>query len=634
MKKIFISLGTFWAFPAIAQNNIDLNPVSVTATRFAQKTEETGRNITVIEGKMFQELPVQSLDELLRFVPGVEVQARGPMGAQSDIVLRGGTYQQVLVLIDGLKLNDPTTGHFNSYIPVAPYEIERIEILRGPAAATYGAEAVGGVINIITKSFSGKKQEHGTQGMLNFTNGEYNFWNVDAGAQINGKVASGTIGRLINNTDGQLLRGDNRGYIRNNTLSGSVNFHLAPGWSLGLRSSYDYREFAAQNFYTTFASDTATEKVRSYWNQLQLKNNFRNGTQQLDMVYKQSADEYQYNPLSTANKNIGEWTMAQYIQNRYLSPVFNISFGAQASLRAIRSNDRGDHQTKQSALFATLLYQYKNWHVSGSARGDWDENFGFAFLPQANISYVWDRLTFRASAGRAIRSADFTERFNNYNKSSVAGGSIGNPNLTAEQSWSYEAGISARINNELKINSSFFYRNQNDVIDWVNTPYAEMPRQENLLPGGSYALARNIKTVNTRGFEIDFSYQKAFGAKHHIYANIGATLLKSESNDSIPSFYIIAHAKTLIQGTVIYRYSKWSLALTCIYKERNPQTAAGINAEISNAYWVMNTKIGYRFTPKWNAFVAVNNIGDVQYSDLLGSKMPDRWLMAGAGFHF
>src|ERR1044071_3542229 len=101
-------------------------------------------------------LPVHSLDELLRYLPGIEVQMRGPMGSQADIVLRGGTFQQVLVILDGLRLNDPNTGHFNSYIPIAPAEIDRIEILKGASYAIYGSEAVGGVISIFSKTFAAK----------------------------------------------------------------------------------------------------------------------------------------------------------------------------------------------------------------------------------------------------------------------------------------------------------------------------------------------------------------------------------------------------------------------------------------------------------------------------------------------
>src|SRR4030095_9268627 len=125
------------------QSEINLNPVTVTASLQPLPVSRTGRNIATIPGNYFRKLSVHSIDELLRYIPGVEVQMRGPAGSQSDIVLRGGTFQQVLVILDGIRLNDPTTGHFNSYIPIAPAEIERIEVLKGASSAIYGSEAVG-----------------------------------------------------------------------------------------------------------------------------------------------------------------------------------------------------------------------------------------------------------------------------------------------------------------------------------------------------------------------------------------------------------------------------------------------------------------------------------------------------------
>ena len=154
MRKAFFIVCILLTVHTHAQNPLDLDPLTLTTSRAPQKASETGRSITVVDGSLFKQLPVFSIDELLKYVPGVEVQSRGPMGAQSDIVMRGGTFQQVLVLVDGIKLNDPITGHFSSYIPIAPSEIDRIEVLRGPAAAIYGAEAVGGVINVITKTFN------------------------------------------------------------------------------------------------------------------------------------------------------------------------------------------------------------------------------------------------------------------------------------------------------------------------------------------------------------------------------------------------------------------------------------------------------------------------------------------------
>lgn len=634
MKRVLFPLGLLAALQAQAQTKVDLDPVSVTNTRIEQRANETGRNITVMEGSMFRQLPVASLDELLKYVPGVEVQSRGPMGSQSDIVLRGGTYQQVLVLLDGLKINDPITGHFNGYIPVAPSEIERIEILRGPAAAVYGAEAVGGVIHVITRTFHRFTDTAGISGRVSVSGGEYRFFNTDAGVQFSGKKANGSLGLLTNNTAGQLLRGDNRGYLHNHTVGGAVAFRLPKNWQLSLRSTLDIRDFAAQNFYTTFASDTATEKVTTSWNQLQLKQQLGRRGQQVDAVCKLSSDNYLYNTSSSANENKSAYALIQYINTYVLNKTFSTAAGAQVSRRSIESNDRGNHNTAQAALFGTLLYRHKNLRGSVSLRSDWDENFGLALLPQANVSYQLNVLTLRASAGRAVRSADFTERYNNYNKVLVKSGSIGNPDLTAENSWSYEAGATLNLGQYLKVAGTAFYRDQHDVIDWVATSYADMPRKENLDTKGSYALARNLKSVQTKGMELDVTYQKAWGAEHNLYLNAGIMLLNSKSNDSIPSFYIIAHAKTLVQSTFIYSFRNLSLSVNMVYKERNAQAAKAIDAIISSSYLLVNTRVSYRFDRHWSVFASCNNITDVQYSDLLGSRMPRRWLTAGAAFSF
>ena len=159
MKPSLIVLFIFISIKTSSQQETTLDPVTITATLNPSPASKTGRNIVTVTGEMFNKLPVHSLDDLLRYLPGIEVQQRGPAGSQSDIVLRGGTFQQVLVIIDGLRINDPNSGHFTSYIPIAPAEIERIEILKGASSAIYGSEAVGGVINIITKSFAARKNQ-------------------------------------------------------------------------------------------------------------------------------------------------------------------------------------------------------------------------------------------------------------------------------------------------------------------------------------------------------------------------------------------------------------------------------------------------------------------------------------------
>src|SRR5829696_5436815 len=205
-KRFVLSCGllSIISFSLHAQET-ELDPVTITASMNPAKISQTGRNIIVIKGERFAQLPVHSLDQLLRYIPGVEIQARGPLGSQSDITLRGGTFQQVLVIIDGIRVNDPNTGHFTTYIPIAPSEIDRIEVLKGASSAIYGSDAVGGVVNIVTKTFA-KQGVQKLQSVTQLTAGEYEFYGVNAGLYSSNGKTSFSGGVISNNTKGQQQR--------------------------------------------------------------------------------------------------------------------------------------------------------------------------------------------------------------------------------------------------------------------------------------------------------------------------------------------------------------------------------------------------------------------------------------------
>lgn len=469
MRKLFLFAALTIANHCFSQSITNLDPLTVTAARTLQKNSETGRSITVVEGSLFKQFAVTSIDELLKYVPGVEVQQRGPGGAQSDIILRGSTFQQVLVLLDGLKINDPITGHFSAYIPITPDEIERIEILKGPAAAIYGAEAVGGVINIISKVYNKHKKEKNNIAQLTSSAGEYGYATANASFYHTAPKINYSLGAVTNNADGQLIKGNKRAYYHNHTLSGTMEAALKNNWNVLLRSSYDSRDFAAQNYYTTFVSDTATEKVTTWWNQAKIKHSGNKNSDEIDIAYKQTTDFYLYNPLSIANNNKSKLFILQYLHYADINKHLKINYGGQFSNRNISSNDRGNHHTTNAAVFTSLQLSYKKLIIHPAVRIEHDENYGTQFIPQANASYRIKKIILHANAGRAIRSADFTERYNNYGKVLVTGGSIGNPDLTAEKSWSYEAGASYQWRNNFSVSGTWFYRNQNDVIDWVST---------------------------------------------------------------------------------------------------------------------------------------------------------------------
>jgi len=140
-------------------------------------------------------------------------------------------------------------------------------------------------------------------------------------------------------------------------------------------------------------------------------------------------------------------------------------------------------------------------------RMDWDQSYKWNFIPQLNISYVMKEVAWRGSIGKGVRDADFTERYNNYNKTLVTSGRIGNPALKAEKSVNLEIGADVFLNQPVQLHATFFKRNQTNMIDWVQTKFGNMPRQVNLIPTGSYALAQNIANVNTSGVEFDIKWR-------------------------------------------------------------------------------------------------------------------------------
>lgn len=632
MRKIFLLLLSASAAANIQAQEVELDGVTITSALMEKRASETGRNIVIIKGSQFNNLPVHSIDDLLRFVPGVEIQARGPMGSQSDITLRGGTFQQVLVLLDGMRLNDPNTGHFSSYIPLAPAEIERIEILKGPSSAIYGADAVGGVVHVITKTFAAQQQNTTkTTASGQVAIGEYGYNNITAGIAHTKNKFSISGGVLINNAGGVQQRGT-RGFIHNSSVSASAKYHINNNWSVAYRLSYDRRNFGAQNFYTTFLTDTATEKVATWWQQLRIA--YQKGKHRftIDGSYKTLDDDYRFNSMAVANNNQSKLAQALLMYQHSFTPQTVLTGGFNYQQKIINSNDRGNHNLFLAAPFVSLTQKIgQHIFIQPSLRVEMIEKNDPELVPQLTASYKTNQWQFRVSGGKTIRDADFTERFNNYNKSLVTGGRIGNPDLQAEHSWSYEAGADWFYSNKLKISATVFQRQHSRLIDYVNTAYADMPRKENLSPTGAYALAKNIAKVSTSGLETDIQYTQPFSNKQQLSVNAGFIWLSSNSSNNTASLYVSSHARVLTNFSVQYSVHNFSVALTGLYKHRRPDaTVGGINAKLTADYFIMNARLSYALLKnRLSFFIQADNVFDRRYSDLLGAVMPGRWATGG-----
>jgi iron complex outermembrane receptor protein len=631
LKCKSIGLSLLFAAQLVAAQE-ELDSITITASYSKQKVTTTGRNITIIKGDYFNQLPVHSIDDLIRYLPGIEVQQRGAMGSQADILIRGGTFQQVLVVLDGLRLNDPLTGHFSSYIPIAPSEIETVEILKGASSAIYGSDAVGGVIAIHTKTYAPKRNkaiksvDGGTSG------GQYGLFTANGGMNWQDKGTAIAVGLLTNHADGVQQRGI-RGYFHNTTVSGSLKQFLNPHWSISLRSACDRRDFAAQNFYTAFTSDTATEKVNLWWNQLQLLYEKNKERFSVDAGYKQASDVYDFSSASTANQNYSKIFQALALYTNRLSEKSTITTGVQYAQPSIRSNDRGNHIVNSVAAFVLWNQQVlHSLNLNPAFRREWNSVSGWELVPQLNLAYSLHKLVFRGSIGTTIRNADFTERYNNYNKAIVNSGNIGNPELSPERSLSWEAGADIFPLPGLQVSASYFQKDYSSLIDWAATPYTNMPRKDNLNPAGNYYLASNISSLLTEGVETDVRYSFNTNTHHSFFVSSGFLWLQDHPQSS--SLYISSHARLLLNASVNWRWQWLSVSLTGIYKRRQEQSGNSSLAQLDKDYALFNAK--FFFNLKHNRlrlFAEGDNVLNRHYADRFGSPMPGSWWSGGFQFH-
>ena len=620
---------------------LELDSVKVSANRTVQNITKTGKNVQVITSKDIQQLPINSADELLRFLPGVEIQSRGGFGVQSDMTLRGSTFNQVLILVDGVRVNDPLTGHFNGYVPVVLAEIDRVEVTKGTASSIYGADAVGGIINFITKD---EPNDEDLDVIANVKAGSHTYLGSDIGIFGKSKKWKFSFGIQSNKSDGQQFTNPNYGkvesaedtyntWFESNTFSGSIGRELGENWDLTLRSSYDERSFAAKYFYTASVYDESVENTSVFFNDLKLSGQKGKFTTEVDLAYRMSTDEFIFNPLFTKNDHTTRFGLFQLNQSYAHNDKNTFVYGTQIDIRSIESNDRGDHENFHAGVYGQWIGTWvKNLTSTVSLRGDYDDNYEFELSPQINLSYIYLNFVFRGGAGRGIRAADYTERYVSNNLPSLTQGrNLGNPDLIAETSWNYEAGVDYYISSNLKVVATGFYRASDNLIDYVSTLGSEITNVSVTLdPNGAYLYAQNLTVVNTGGLELELWYTKQFANESNLNVRFGYTALQSENPDGVVSKYVSSHATNLVNGSVNYSVSFIDIGVTGLYKDRKEAYAQVLNVNLKPSYFVANASLGARLlSDKLTVKGEVVNLFDEQYSDILGAVMPGRWFIAG-----
>jgi len=650
-----------WETPH-AQLKAELDTIDVSASRITTSISESGKNVSVITQSDIQAMPIQSVDELLRSLPGVNINARAGFGVQADVGVRGSTFSQVLFLLDNTPLNDPLTAHFNTNIPVALSEIAQVELIRGPASTSFGADAVGGVVHIKTKAFMMKEvkasDDYQSRTSLDISAGQNDLRILDATAGIAKKNVRFSTSFRTATSDGEQMTNPGfqegvssqenyNSYFDMMNLSAALSVNFAENWSWYVRSGIENRDFDARYFYTRSIYDESVEQIDTKWALSALTYELGNHRSEINASYRDVNDVFDFNSdISPANVHNTDLLFLnashQYTLNSEqltsVTPSLNymrIMVGGQMLDKKIESTDRGDHENTSWGVYGihTMNYDF-GLSVTSSLRLQFNPISDLSFLPQISAAYDFGNVVMRTSVGRAIREGDFTERYISHEIPNLTPGrNVGNPDLMPEESTTYDFGIDWTPTNDLMISPTVFYRSSKNLIDYAVVNSNDIDNADNLQANEEYFYASNISESDVFGIEFLSAFNHKLSQSSMLRTEAGYTYIKTTSDQNTVSRYIANYPSHQVSLELSLNAGNFSVESLSEFNVRSKQANALINANIPDQYFLTNLKLAYKpFGQSFHVYAEVMNLTDTQYQEILGAQMPGRWVLGGVKY--
>jgi vitamin B12 transporter len=579
----------------------ELDTIVIKSTRIDLPFKENSRTIDVITAKDIKNSAATNVADLLQQVAGVDIRRRGTAGSQADLHIRGGGFDQTLLLIDGIKMDDSQTGHhtMNAALPIEV--IERIEIIKGPAARVFGQNAFTGAINIVTKkklsNTLSANIETGSFGQLNGS--------VTVGEEFENSSIIAHVGVLT--SDGYRTNSDyeNKNYL----LKGIFNKKKQP---IEVIATFFDKKFGAQNFYTpdswgfneyeetqnsllgastTFRTEKFKITPRVYWKRGQ------------DIFLLKRDDPSFYRNLHTTNK-VGVETNASYTSNYGIT-----GFGIDVSSVSISSNNLGDRNRTMANLF--LEHRFKlgdKVDVTPGVAVTYFSDFKFHAFPGLDLGIqLSDNLKAYGNLGITYRIPTYTDLYYSDNTTD------GNPNLKPEEAFAQEIGLKYN-SGRFTTSVAMFNRDATNLIDYIRQNTTD-----------SKYTASNITKVNTKGFELNADYRFKI----------------NEFNQTLSFGYNFLNDDILDQNKELSRYSLNTLKHQFITRFTSKlfknvrQNIIYKHAEraIGTSYNVWDASIIVDFN-KFIFTVTANNIFDAAYIESGFVPMPSSSVLLGLRYSF
>lgn len=578
-----------------------LDSVVISSTRIDLPFKENSRTITVISSEDIKNSATNNVADLLQQVAGVDIRRRGTAGSQADLYIRGGGFDQTLLLIDGIKMDDAQTGHhtMNAALPIEV--IERIEIIKGPAARVFGQNAFTGAINIVTK----KNLDNSVS--LNLEAGSFGQLNVGA-----------TVGTALENSTHIVHVGKltSEGY-RNNSDYDNSNYFIKSTFNknkqaIELIATFFDRKFGAENFYTTSPSFNEYEETKN--SLIGFTTTFKTEKFKIKprIYWKRNEDLFllkRDDPSFFRNLHITDKIGAE-VNASYTSKAGITGFGIDMSKIYLRSNNLGNRNRFMTNLFLEHRFSLldNNLDITPGIAVTYFSDFKFQAFPGLDIGYqINNNLKVYGNIGYTYRIPTYTDLF--YNDFRTAG----NVDLEPEEAFAQEIGVKFNAN-KFSVALAFFNRDADNLIDYLRPNTTE-----------TIYTATNITEVNTKGFEFDASYSFKITNFNQTLA-VGYTFLEDDIIDqnkelSRYSLNTLKHHFTTRLSTQLFNNLKQNI----IYKHAERNTGQSYN--VWDASLVLSLK-------QFELTATASNIFDADYIETGFTPMPPSNVLFGLRYNF
>ena len=582
----------------------------------------------VINQYEIQNAPIQSIEDLLEYAVNIDLRQRGIDGIQSDVSIRGGSFEQVLILLNGIKINDPQTGHHSMNIPVSIQQIEKIEILTGGGTRLYGNYAYTGAINIITKKESSKS--------LLLASGENNFKSIE----LNGSFKSNNINHSIS-----VLNKSSDGYFKGMDYKTNNLFYQASleknNFSSLLNIALIDKKFGAYSFYTPKYPDQYEEiQTEIYSLQFSYKLDdfitisnkiFKRSNQDEFILFRENPDWYHnfhktklygFDFNITKKTNTGSNVIgAEMIYDNIISNRLGDSLLNQIAINENNFYTLGANRTITN-FFVEKNITHNKLSISAGLMMNVSNDNESEIFPGIDLSYLLsDKFTISGSFSKSMRRPNYTELY--YSSPT----NQGNKNLKSEFSKNSELSFSYLDKNH-RTSITFYKRNGENMIDWI------------LLDGDSIWRTQNLTNISFGGFELSSLIKLSEEFNNKLKLNSVKINYAYNYADSSSSGFQSAYVLDFLSSNFSMSLNQKFKSINVSWKlTRQDRKGSYINFSSNNEieyepFTLISTRITKQIFDNNILFVEIYNLLNKDYVDFGNVPQPGRIFRGGLRINF